>query len=167
QLEKRIVEIRAIASEMKWSSVEHSQIALSDAEALDELLSLREQMAELKALPPFSWGLADKDGNAYLSECCIGDEGCMIDEAEAYNYELEPEHHIHAVPLFTASKPAEGSEIAKFMAGVKNSMAQGVAEAIQKEALLIMFDEITPDTETVAMQYESLVKRINCPEDKC
>ncbi|HHX4790430.1 TPA: hypothetical protein ACVBGZ_002003 [Yersinia enterocolitica] len=72
-----------------------------------ELLSLREQMAELKALPPFSWGLADKDGNAYLSECCIGDEGCMIDEAEAYNYELEPEHHIHAVPLFTASKPAE------------------------------------------------------------
>lgn len=72
-----------------------------------ELLSLREQLAELKALPPFSWGLADKDGNAYLSECCIGDEGCMIDEAEAYNYELEPEHHIHAVPLFTASKPAE------------------------------------------------------------
>lgn len=70
-----------------------------------ELLSLREQLAELKALPPFSWGLADKDGNAYLSECCIGDEGCMIDEAEAYNYELEPEHHIHAVPLFTAAKP--------------------------------------------------------------
>lgn len=76
-------------------------------EMATELLSLREQMAELKALPPFSWGLADKDGNAYLSECCIGDEGCMIDEAEAYNYELEPEHHIHAVPLFTASKPAE------------------------------------------------------------
>ncbi|HDW8050323.1 TPA: hypothetical protein RM804_001873 [Yersinia enterocolitica] len=76
-------------------------------EMATELLSLREQMAELKALPPFSWGLADKDGNAYLSECCIGDEGCMIDEAEAYNYELEPEHHIHAVPLFTAAKPAE------------------------------------------------------------
>ncbi|HHH0798122.1 TPA: ead/Ea22-like family protein [Yersinia enterocolitica] len=69
------------------------------------------------------------------------------------------------IPLFTASKPAEGSEIAKFIAGVKNIMAQEVAEAIQKEALLIMFDEITPDTETVAMQYESLVKRINCPED--
>jgi hypothetical protein len=65
------------------------------------------QLAELKALPPFTWGLADKDGNAYLSECCIGDEGCMIDEAEGYNYELEPEHHIHAVPLFTAAKPAE------------------------------------------------------------
>ncbi|MGH1594069.1 hypothetical protein ACRBEJ_08600 [Yersinia proxima] len=27
--------------------------------------------------------------------------------AEAYNYELEPEHHIHAVPLFTAAKPVE------------------------------------------------------------
>ncbi|MCB5313592.1 hypothetical protein [Yersinia intermedia] len=72
-----------------------------------EVLSLHEQLTELKALPPFAWGLADKDGNAYLSECCIGDEGCMIDEAEGYNYELEPEHHIHAVPLFTAAKPAE------------------------------------------------------------
>ncbi|EOD4122429.1 hypothetical protein ACLIXB_004276 [Yersinia enterocolitica] len=82
-------------------------ISLLESSASTELLSLREQLAELKALPPFSWGLADKDGNAYLSECCIGDEGCMIDEAEAYNYELEPEHHIHAVPLFTASKPAE------------------------------------------------------------
>ena len=82
---------------------QHKQLA----NWLTELLSLREQLAELKALPPFAWGLADKDGNAYLSECCIGDEGCMIDEAEGYNYELEPEHHIHAVPLFTAAKPAE------------------------------------------------------------
>ncbi|EPA7487285.1 hypothetical protein ACRARQ_002443 [Yersinia enterocolitica] len=78
-----------------------------EAEIARQLLSLREQLAELKALPPFAWGLADKDGNAYLSECCIGDEGCMIDEAEGYNYELEPEHHIYAVPLFTAAKPAE------------------------------------------------------------
>ncbi|ENK4583374.1 hypothetical protein AB3N56_004597 [Yersinia enterocolitica] len=82
---------------------QHKQLA----NWLTELLSLREQLAELKALPPFAWGLADKDGNAYLSECCIGDEGCMIDEAEGYNYELEPEHHIYAVPLFTAAKPAE------------------------------------------------------------
>ncbi|HFF6864512.1 TPA: hypothetical protein ACGEB1_002860 [Yersinia enterocolitica] len=89
----------------KVSQFQKAPALLGDA--LDEILSLREQLAELKALPPFSWGLADKDGNAYLSECCIGDEGCMIDEAEAYNYELEPEHHIHAVPLFTASKPAE------------------------------------------------------------
>ncbi|WP_071880054.1 hypothetical protein [Yersinia pseudotuberculosis] len=72
-----------------------------------EILSLREQLAALKALEPFAWGLADKDGNVYLNECCIGDEGCMIDEADGYNYELEPEHHIHAVQLFTAAKPAE------------------------------------------------------------
>ncbi|ELI8098311.1 hypothetical protein RSG06_002231 [Yersinia enterocolitica] len=52
QLEKRIAEIRKIASEMKWSSIEHCQIALSDAESLEELLSLREQLAELKALQP-------------------------------------------------------------------------------------------------------------------
>lgn len=52
QLEKRIAEIRKIASEMKWSSVEHSQVALNDAEVLEELLSLREQLAELKALQP-------------------------------------------------------------------------------------------------------------------
>ncbi|WP_145564657.1 hypothetical protein [Yersinia aldovae] len=91
----------------KGKAVTIGGLELSDIAT--ELLSLREQLAEWKALPPFSWGLADKDGNAYLSECCIGDEGCMIDEAEAeaYNYELEPEHHIHAVPLFTASKPAE------------------------------------------------------------
>jgi len=80
---------------------------IASRDMAEELLSLREQLAELKALPPFAWGLADKDGNAYLSECCIGDEGCMIDEAEGYNYELEPEHHIHAVPLFTAAKPAD------------------------------------------------------------
>ncbi|EKN6008148.1 hypothetical protein DVQ89_20660 [Yersinia enterocolitica] len=84
-----------------------NQMAHALIERNAELLSLREQLAELKALPPFAWGLADKDGNAYLSECCIGDEGCMIDEAEGYNYELEPEHHIYAVPLFTAAKPAE------------------------------------------------------------
>lgn len=84
-----------------------TQMAIELLESRAESLSLREQLAELKALPPFAWGLADKDGNAYLSECCIGDEGCMIDEAEGYNYELEPEHHIYAVPLFTAAKPAE------------------------------------------------------------
>ncbi|MFQ6282034.1 hypothetical protein [Yersinia enterocolitica] len=91
---------------VEMSDSEYEMICVPTRD-LRELLSLREQLAELKALEPFSWGLADKDGNAYLSECCIGDEGCMIDEAEAYNYELEPEHHIHAVPLFTAAKPAE------------------------------------------------------------
>ncbi|WP_226968384.1 polyphosphate kinase [Yersinia frederiksenii] len=71
RLEKRIVEIRAIASEMKWSSVEHSQIALSDAEALEELLSLREQLAELKASIGFNVGdrvcdSVDKLGYGYV-----------------------------------------------------------------------------------------------------
>ncbi|UYK03346.1 hypothetical protein N4221_07955 [Yersinia enterocolitica] len=94
-----------------------NQMAHALIERNAELLSLREQLAELKALPPFAWGLADKDGNAYLSECCIGDEGCMIDEAEGYNYELEPEHHIYAVPLFTAAKPAglDVEDITEFM----------------------------------------------------
>ncbi len=83
------------------------QLINNEVEIATELLSLREQLAALKALEPFAWGLADKDGNVYLNECCIGDEGCMIDEADGYNYELEPEHHIHAVQLFTAAKPAE------------------------------------------------------------
>lgn len=122
-------------------------------EMATELLSLREQLAELKALEPAAW--MDEKGNV----CTIDNRlrGLTAECADAYRK--------YNIPLFTASKPAEGSEIAKFIAGVKNSMAQEVAEAIQKEALLIMFDEITPDTETVAMQYESLVKRINCPED--
>ncbi len=122
-------------------------------EMATELLSLREQLAELKALPPVAWNTEDHGKDK---------------SATTYNQEVAERWKCKGWPvteLFTAAKPAEGSEIAKFMAGVKNSMAQEVAEAIQKEALLIMFDEITPDTETVAMQYESLVKRINCPED--
>ncbi|WP_227734668.1 hypothetical protein [Yersinia proxima] len=118
-----------------------------------EVLSLREQLAELKALPPVAWNTedhgTDKSATTY-------DPGV----AERWKYKGWT-----VTELFTAAKPSGDSEIAKFMAGVKNSMVKEVAEAIQKEALLIMFDEITPDTETVAMQYESLVKRINCPED--
>ncbi|CQR14126.1 TPA: polyphosphate kinase [Yersinia enterocolitica] len=85
RLEKRIVEIRAIASEMKWSSVEHSQIALSDAEALEELLSLREQLAELKALPPIGQVISC-NGNKTLGWINDAPEGTL---------------------LFTAAKPAE------------------------------------------------------------
>ncbi|MDA5496042.1 hypothetical protein PGS50_22760 [Yersinia intermedia] len=107
QLESRANQIREYVKGNDWLVDEQIKAALENANALEEVISLREQLAELKALPPFAWGLADKDGNAYLSECCIGDKGCMIDEAEGYNYELEPEHHIHAVPLFTAAKPAE------------------------------------------------------------
>ncbi|ELW8194578.1 TPA: polyphosphate kinase [Yersinia enterocolitica] len=85
RLEKRIVEIRAIASEMKWSSVEHSQIALSDAEALEELLSLREQLAELKALLPIGQVISC-NGNKTLGWINDAPEGTL---------------------LFTAAKPAE------------------------------------------------------------
>ncbi|MFM1369273.1 hypothetical protein WFP00_22200 [Yersinia enterocolitica] len=98
-------------------------------EMATELLSLREQLAELKALPPFAWGLADKDGNAYLSECCIGDEGCMIDEAEGYNYELEPEHHIYAVPLFTAAKPAAGLDVEDITEFMRKAFWRGFESA--------------------------------------
>ncbi len=122
-------------------------------EMATELLSLREQLAELKALEPVAWQ------SVSTSSC---NRMVTLHKEMAKDWERKG---FAVMPLFTAAKPAEGSEIAKFIAGVKNSMAQEVAEAIQKEALLIMFDEITPDTETVAMQYESLVKRINCPED--
>ncbi|MGH1605791.1 hypothetical protein [Yersinia proxima] len=125
-------------------------ISLLESSAVAELLSLREQLAELKALPPVAemrtWPKNISGPNP--DWFWFGKQDFPV-----------------GTQLFTAAKPAE-NDIAKFMAGVKRSMAQGVAEAIQKEALQIMFDEITPDTETVAMQYESLVKRINRPEGK-
>lgn len=123
--------------------------------AAEELLSLREQLAGLKALEPIGqviFGCYGSDGTREASVVCLHDQA---------DWDNFPDGTL----LFTAAKPAE-NDIAKFMAGVKRSMAQGVAEAIQKEALQIMFDEIIPDTETVAMQYESLVKRVNRPEDK-
>ncbi|HEI6950074.1 TPA: hypothetical protein SK289_003737 [Yersinia enterocolitica] len=153
ELESRANQIREYVEGNDWLVEEQIKAALENADALEEIISLREQLAELKALEPAAW--MDEKGNV----CTIDNRlrGLTAECADAYRK--------YNIPLFTAAKPAEGSEIAKFIAGVKNSMAQEVAEAIQKEALLIMFDEITPDTETVAMQYESLVKRINCPED--
>ncbi|EMW3576620.1 hypothetical protein AAEY45_004318 [Yersinia enterocolitica] len=153
ELESRANQIREYVKGNDWLVEEQIKAALENADALEEIISLREQLAELKALEPAAW--MDEKGNV----CTIDNRlrGLTAECADAYRK--------YNIPLFTASKPAEGSEIAKFIAGVKNIMAQEVAEAIQKEALLIMFDEITPDTETVAMQYESLVKRINCPED--
>ncbi|MGE4960597.1 hypothetical protein [Yersinia enterocolitica] len=115
-----------------------------EAEIARQLLSLREQLAELKA---------------FISNECF-----IIDPEDDENC-IRAEYHTKYGELFTAAKPSVENDIAKFMAGVKDSMAKEVAKVIQKEALLIMFDEITPDTETIAMQYESLVKRINCPED--
>ncbi|ANI31924.1 hypothetical protein PL78_19115 [Yersinia entomophaga] len=85
QLEKRIAEIRKIASEMKWSSVEHSQVALNDAEALEELLSLREQLAELKQQKPIGQVISC-NGNKTLG---------WINDAPV------------GTLLFTAAKPAD------------------------------------------------------------
>ncbi|CNB75043.1 Uncharacterised protein [Yersinia enterocolitica] len=85
QLEKRIAEIRNIASEMKWSSVEHGQVALNDAEALEELLSLREQIKALKQQKPIGQVISC-NGNKTLG---------WINDA--------PESTL----LFTAAKPAE------------------------------------------------------------
>ncbi|WP_227724735.1 hypothetical protein [Yersinia proxima] len=127
-----------------------TQMAIELLESRAESLSLREQVAELKALQPVAemrtWPKNISGPNP--DWFWFGKQDFPV-----------------GTQLFTAAKPAE-NDIAKFMAGVKRSMAQGVAEAIQKDALQIMFDEITPDTETVAMQYESLVKRINRPEGK-
>ncbi|WP_227746653.1 hypothetical protein [Yersinia enterocolitica] len=94
QLEKRIAEIRNIASEMKWSSVEHGQVALNDAEALEELLSLREQLAELKALPPVAWRWRFCAQNVVTLD---------KDRAEKSN-EMGVDDFTE---LFTAAKPAE------------------------------------------------------------
>ncbi len=61
-----------------------------DAEMAEELLSLREQLAELKALEPFCHVFLHPDGplfNGIVSDSCAG--------------------HAGVIPLFTAAKPAE------------------------------------------------------------
>ncbi|CNL19288.1 Uncharacterised protein [Yersinia pseudotuberculosis] len=97
QLEKRIAEIRRVAGELKWSSVEHSQIALRDAEALEEMLSLREQIAELKALEPIGQiVLSDYDSDGTRTARVV----CLHDQADWDNFQ-------DGTLLFTAAKPAE------------------------------------------------------------
>ncbi|MGM7999669.1 hypothetical protein ACS768_13480 [Yersinia enterocolitica] len=56
-----------------------------------ELLSLREQLAELKALPPVGYV-----GNSDLYALSTGTLGCIA-----------PYNAFEGIPLFTASKPAE------------------------------------------------------------
>ncbi|AYX15470.1 hypothetical protein GBL98_20730 [Yersinia pseudotuberculosis] len=61
-----------------------------DAEMAEELLSLREQLAALKALEPFCHVFLHPDGplfNGIVSDSCAG--------------------HAGVIPLFTAAKPAE------------------------------------------------------------
>lgn len=56
-----------------------------------ELLSLREQLAELKALQPVGYV-----GNSDLYALSTGDLGCIA-----------PYNAFDGIPLFTAAKPAE------------------------------------------------------------
>ncbi|HFI1976712.1 TPA: hypothetical protein ACGPMR_002904 [Yersinia enterocolitica] len=66
-----------------------------EAEIARQLLSLREQLAELKALEPAAW--MDEKGNV----CTIDNRlrGLTAECADAYRK--------YNIPLFTASKPAE------------------------------------------------------------
>ncbi|HHC8945986.1 TPA: polyphosphate kinase [Yersinia enterocolitica] len=62
-----------------------------EAEIARQLLSLREQLAELKALPPVGYV-----GNSDLYALSTGDLGCIA-----------PYNAFEGIPLFTAAKPAE------------------------------------------------------------
>ncbi|WP_145531765.1 hypothetical protein [Yersinia kristensenii] len=48
QLEKRIAEIRKTPGAVIWPTCDRVQLSLNEAEALEELLSLREQLEALK-----------------------------------------------------------------------------------------------------------------------
>ncbi|HHH1890268.1 TPA: hypothetical protein ACPY40_003499 [Yersinia enterocolitica] len=60
-------------------------------EALEEVISLREKLAELKALPPVGYV-----GNSDLYALSTGTLGCIA-----------PYNAFEGIPLFTAAKPAE------------------------------------------------------------
>lgn len=60
-----------------------------------ELLSLREQLAELKALPPAAWILNHGDGSSHIEK----------DKRVADMFEIFAGKK--TIPLFTAAKPAE------------------------------------------------------------
>ncbi|HFR9151946.1 TPA: polyphosphate kinase [Yersinia enterocolitica] len=55
QIQLRITEIKSIASDLKWSHVQAAQEALVNAEALEELLSLRGQLEAIKSQKPSYW----------------------------------------------------------------------------------------------------------------
>ncbi|EPC8058560.1 hypothetical protein ACR3FW_000676 [Yersinia enterocolitica] len=66
-------------------------ISLLESSASTELLSLRAQLAELKALEPVGYV-----GNSDLYALSTGDLGCIA-----------PYNAFDGIPLFTAAKPAE------------------------------------------------------------
>lgn len=68
-----------------------TQMAIELLESRAESLSLREQLAELKALPPVGYV-----GNSDLYALSTGTLGCIA-----------PYNAFEGIPLFTAAKPAE------------------------------------------------------------
>ncbi|MGM7774376.1 hypothetical protein ACS8AQ_23965 [Yersinia enterocolitica] len=72
---------------------QHKQLA----NWLTELLSLREQLAELKALPPAAYLIHEKGGARQLRFLGLD----AVSQADIEEHELWQE------PLFTAAKPAE------------------------------------------------------------
>ncbi|ENG1468988.1 hypothetical protein ABSL25_003314 [Yersinia enterocolitica] len=78
-----------------------TQMAIELLESRAESLSLREQLAELKALPPVGYV-----GNSDLYALSTGDLGCIA-----------PYNAFEGIPLFTAAKPAglDVEDITEFM----------------------------------------------------
>ncbi|HFQ6635738.1 TPA: hypothetical protein ACGUO4_002439 [Yersinia enterocolitica] len=66
-----------------------------EAEIARQLLSLREQLAELKALDPVAWILNHGDGSSHIEK----------DKRVADMFEIFAGNK--TIPLFTAAKPAE------------------------------------------------------------
>ncbi|WP_145559031.1 hypothetical protein [Yersinia mollaretii] len=97
QLEKRIAEIRKTPGAVLWPTGDRVELALNEAEALEELLSLREQLAELKALPPIGQiVLSDYDSDGTRTARVV----CLHDQGDWDNFQ-------DGTLLFTAAKPAE------------------------------------------------------------
>ncbi len=102
QLEKRIAEIRKTPGDVIWPVAQRCEIALEDAKAFEELLSLREQLAELKALPPSFYVLKTAYADAWGDAC---DLRCYEDETDVSK--AKDDFGGVIIPLFTAVKPAE------------------------------------------------------------
>ncbi|EMF7827929.1 TPA: hypothetical protein ACJCXE_004425 [Yersinia enterocolitica] len=74
-----------------------TQMAIELLESRAESLSLREQLAELKALPPAAYLIHEKGGARQLRFLGLN----AVSQADIEEHELWQE------PLFTAAKPAE------------------------------------------------------------
>ncbi|HDL7807339.1 TPA: hypothetical protein PXP49_001595 [Yersinia enterocolitica] len=81
---------------VEMSDSEYEMICVPTRD-LRELLSLREQLAELKALPPTAYLIHEKGGARQLRFLGLD----AVSQADIEEHELWQE------PLFTAAKPAE------------------------------------------------------------